>query len=184
MPDKTEVFNFSSKTDVNKTAVLGNLCGKFGARARRAVGGAWDSAEVDACGSNLRESLTRVIQTHSRAGAPAAWLDAPTDDMYTSRILGVEKIHSCGTGSALSAARALCLASPVGVLMGVIGSKSAAATPLRAVSRTSTSESVQPRCRRARLSRLSVLDVVIEIVRGTEERVLFSRIATLRDSLL
>ena len=30
VPNKTEVCNFCFKTDANKTAIVGNLCGKFG----------------------------------------------------------------------------------------------------------------------------------------------------------
>ena len=57
VPDKTEVFNFFSEADVNKTAVVGNLCGKIGTSSysscTRAVEGAWDRAEADACGAHL-----------------------------------------------------------------------------------------------------------------------------------
>ena len=49
----------------SKTVIVGNLCGKFGtfldSSYTQAVGGAWDSAEADACGSHLRESSTEVI---------------------------------------------------------------------------------------------------------------------------
>ena len=30
VPNKTEIFNFCFKADANKTAIVGNLCGKFG----------------------------------------------------------------------------------------------------------------------------------------------------------
>ena len=59
------------------------------------------------------------LWTGSRASAPVAWLDAPTDDTYT---LEVDCRLVLG-GSALSAAQASCSTPPIGVSMTVIGSK-------------------------------------------------------------
>jgi len=57
VPDRTEVCNFFSKADANKTAIVGDLCGKFGTflsgSCTRTVQGAWDSVEAAACGSHL-----------------------------------------------------------------------------------------------------------------------------------
>ena len=63
VPDKTEVCNFFSKADANKTAVMSHLRGEFGAflysACTRAVEGA--------CGSHLRPSSMGVIRDSSEA---------------------------------------------------------------------------------------------------------------------
>ena len=51
-----------------------------------------------------------------------------------ARMLRVEKIHSCGTGFELSAARALSSALSIGVSMAVIGSMSAVGRQLVSLS--------------------------------------------------
>ena len=55
----------------------------------------------------------------SQAGAPVAWLDAPTDDTYTFEV----NCRLVLGGSELSAAQASCSTQPIGVSMTVIGSK-------------------------------------------------------------
>ena len=47
------------------------------------------------------------LWTRSRAGAPVAWLNAPTDDTYTFEV-NCRLVLGGGTGSALSAAQASC----------------------------------------------------------------------------
>ena len=50
VPNKTEVCNFCFKTDANKTAIVGNLCGKFGtflfSSCMRAMQSIWCDREV------------------------------------------------------------------------------------------------------------------------------------------
>jgi len=57
VPDKTQVCDFFSKADANKTAIVGNLCGKFGtflsSSHTTAVQSTWDSVDTAACGSHL-----------------------------------------------------------------------------------------------------------------------------------
>ena len=52
VPNKTEVCNFFSKADANKTAIVGHLCGKFSnflsSSCTRAVQGDWCDCEFRA----------------------------------------------------------------------------------------------------------------------------------------